>query len=207
VGVYERRIRERQLRRRAILEAAKEVFLEKGFEASRMEDIAERCELGKGTIYFYFRNKEELYLALLQEGVNELFERIEKRLEEEGEPEEVLKRVGEEFWNFYEDNRAFFRLFVFGRRKVFSFIPEEVLQSNVERGRKYLQRFSDLLKKGIEEGSFKKDDPWRLAVLCWALMIGVLFLYDDEIHRGMISLGSKELKEASLEFCLRGLKA
>jgi len=54
MGVYERRIRERQLRRRAILEAAKEVFLEKGFEASRMEDIAERCELGKGTIYFYF---------------------------------------------------------------------------------------------------------------------------------------------------------
>jgi len=205
MGVYERRIRERQLRRRAILEAAKEVFLDKGFEASRMEEIAKRCELGKGTIYFYFRSKEELYLALLQEGVNELFERIEKKLEEEGEPEEVLKRVGEEFWNFYEDNKAFFRLFVFGRRKV-SFIPEEVLQSNVERGRKYLQRFSNLLKKGIEEGSFKKDDPWRLAVLCWAIMIGALFLYDDDIHRGMIRLESRELKEAVLEFCLRGLK-
>lgn len=205
MGVYDRRVRERELRRRAILEAAKEVFLEKGFESARMEDIAERCELGKGTLYFYFRSKEELYLALLQEGVNELFERIENKLEEEGEVEEVLRKVGEEFWNFYEDNKAFFRLFVFGRRRV-SFIPEEVRRSNVNRGIRYLQRFSELLKKGIEKGSFREDDPWRLAVLCWALMVGALFLYDDEIHRGMIGLGSKELREAVLDFCLRGLK-
>ncbi len=206
MGVRERHRRERELRRRAILEAAKEVFLEKGFEASRMEDIAERCELGKGTLYFYFRSKEDLYLALLQEGVNELFGRIEKKLEEGGEVEEVLRRVGEEFWNFYEDNKAFFRLFVFGRRRL-SFIPEELGRSNVERGMRYLQRFSELLEKGIEKGTFKKDDPWKLALLCWALMMGALFLYDDDIHRSMMKLSSKELKEAILEFCLRGLKA
>jgi AcrR family transcriptional regulator len=64
MGTRERRERERENRRSQILNAAKEIFMSKGFRAATMEDIAQKVELSPGTIYTYFKNKEELYVAL-----------------------------------------------------------------------------------------------------------------------------------------------
>lgn len=61
-----RRERERQTRHVEIVEAACNVFAEKGFERATLEEIAERAEYGKGTLYNYFKNKEDLYAASMQ---------------------------------------------------------------------------------------------------------------------------------------------
>lgn len=60
-----RKERERILRRTEILAAAMEVFSEKGFSRATLEEIAERAEFGKGTLYNYFANKEELFEAVI----------------------------------------------------------------------------------------------------------------------------------------------
>ena len=63
-----RRERERELRRQAMLAAALAVFAEKGYDGATVDEIAERAEFGKGTIYNYFpEGKDALFLALLQE--------------------------------------------------------------------------------------------------------------------------------------------
>mgnify|MGYP006293938867 FL=1 len=61
MGIYERKRREREQRRAQILEAAKKVFSSKGFNSATMEEIAGEAELSPGTLYIYFKNKEELH--------------------------------------------------------------------------------------------------------------------------------------------------
>ena len=60
MGIQERKEREKERRRQQIMVAAKRVFSEKGFNKATMEDIAHEAELSPGTLYLYFKNKEEL---------------------------------------------------------------------------------------------------------------------------------------------------
>jgi AcrR family transcriptional regulator len=60
MSIEERKQREREERVRIILEAAKGLFARQGFQETSMSDIAEACELGKATLYYYFPTKEEL---------------------------------------------------------------------------------------------------------------------------------------------------
>ena len=65
MGTRDRRAREKVGRREAILKAAKEVFARKGLLASTIDDVAQRAEVAKGTIYLHFKAKEDLFKALL----------------------------------------------------------------------------------------------------------------------------------------------
>ena len=64
MGIQERKQRERERRRQQIIVAAKRVFSERGFSKTTMEDIAREAELSPGTLYLYFKNKDELYASL-----------------------------------------------------------------------------------------------------------------------------------------------
>jgi AcrR family transcriptional regulator len=73
-----RKRRERQRRQRQIMRAAKRVFAAKGFSRSTMEDIARAAELSPGTLYLYFRNKDELYASLSLEVIEHLLHQLTK---------------------------------------------------------------------------------------------------------------------------------
>ena len=64
MGIQERKEREKERRRQQIMVAAKRVFTEKGFSSATMEDIAAKAELSAGTLYLYFKSKDELYASL-----------------------------------------------------------------------------------------------------------------------------------------------
>ena len=66
MGIQERREREKEQRRNEILDAAEKVFFSKGFNNATMDEVAETAELSKGTLYLYFKNKEDLYFAITQ---------------------------------------------------------------------------------------------------------------------------------------------
>jgi AcrR family transcriptional regulator len=69
MGITERKERERLQRREEIITAAEKVFFSRGFEHSTMDDIAAQAELSKGTLYLYFRNKEDLHLAVARKAI------------------------------------------------------------------------------------------------------------------------------------------
>ncbi len=65
MGIFERRIRERRQRRHQIMEAAELVFQEQGFTNATLVEIADNAEVSPGTIYLYFKNKEDIFLSLI----------------------------------------------------------------------------------------------------------------------------------------------
>ena len=72
MGVAERREREKEQRRQAILDAAEHLFFKKGVEDTTMDDVAEAAEFSKGTLYLYFKNREDIYHGIYHRGMEVL---------------------------------------------------------------------------------------------------------------------------------------
>lgn len=120
--ILSRRERERQMRRRAMLEAAQAVFAEKGYAQATLEEIAERAEFGKGTLYNYFEGgKEEILLATFET----LFDEIQKLIDEVLSAENTKGRSLREI--FYELVITSFRFFL-KRENLFFILMKEEMQ-------------------------------------------------------------------------------
>ncbi|HMU84654.1 MAG TPA: TetR/AcrR family transcriptional regulator, partial [Leptospiraceae bacterium] len=116
MGVQERKEREKAQRRTSILDAARQIIKEKPYDSIIMEDIANRLELSRATLYLYFKNKEEIYATLLTLGMRELQAGYDKALKNPSQdPMENLVKCAFEFFTFYMSNHHYFDLLVTNR--------------------------------------------------------------------------------------------
>lgn len=100
VGSDQRRTRRKESRPNELLEAALEVFVERGFAATRLEDVASRAGVSKGTLYLYFKNKEELFKAVVRSGILPVIERAEGLVGQfRGSASELLRSVVKGIWS------------------------------------------------------------------------------------------------------------
>jgi AcrR family transcriptional regulator len=81
-------------KRQQIIDGARRVFIDKGFDAASMNDITREAGVSKGTIYVYFANKEELFEALIEEERGTIFRNLYEALEQTGDLRETLVRFG-----------------------------------------------------------------------------------------------------------------
>lgn len=97
MGSAERREREKEERRQAILSRARSLFLEKGYNAVTLDDLAAACELAKGTLYLYFPSKAEILGTLTLSVPRDLSARFGQALAESLEPADTLARMGQHY--------------------------------------------------------------------------------------------------------------
>src|SRR5512136_2342491 len=100
VGTAERREREKQERNDAIMDAALEVFAEKGLKNSTVDDVAEKAELSKGTLYLYFKSKEHLFFAIDMRAARLLRERFEEAAQSETTGSAKVRAIGRAYVQF-----------------------------------------------------------------------------------------------------------
>ncbi|HSQ31721.1 MAG TPA: TetR/AcrR family transcriptional regulator [Gemmatimonadaceae bacterium] len=144
-------------RPRQILEAAREVFGEHGLAAARLDDIAKRAGLSKGTIYLYFPNKEELFREMVRQMVVSQIEQGEQELSAMNEAAtEVLTQFLRSYWRFIRSPQ-FAPLFRLIHAEIHSFpdlarfYAEEVI-ARVHR------LIAAIITRGIETGEFRQLD-------------------------------------------------
>lgn len=101
----------KEFRTAELLEAARRVFAKKGFHAATVDDIAAAAGVAKGTVYLYYRSKQEVYWAALEHGITELHNEIQTRLEAEESPENKVRAFIEIKIRYFELNRDFFRIY------------------------------------------------------------------------------------------------
>jgi AcrR family transcriptional regulator len=92
---------------RRIIDAAVQLFAERPYHEVRMEDIAARAQVAKGTLYLHYQDKEDLFLGVLNDGMLALVERIESSLKAEMPPEEKLLVMNRESFRYFERNHFF----------------------------------------------------------------------------------------------------
>src|SRR5262245_10107384 len=109
MAVAERRLREKEARRQQILDAARDLFFQQGFDSTTIEEIAERTELSKGAIYLHFPSKEEIYITLMLEGSEILFEMMKESVSGDLPADTLLRRLGQSYFRFYREYTGYFR--------------------------------------------------------------------------------------------------
>jgi AcrR family transcriptional regulator len=92
---------------RRIIDAAVQLFAERPYHEVRMEDIAARAKVAKGTLYLHYKDKEDLFVGIMNDGLQGLVERIEESLSEEMPPEEKLLVMNRESFRYFERNHYF----------------------------------------------------------------------------------------------------
>jgi AcrR family transcriptional regulator len=110
MGVKERREREEHLRLDAILVAAQDVFTRSGYQAARMEDIAEAAEVAKGTLYYYFKSKDEIFAHLLEQESRKVLIEVRRRIPATSSFREALEQTVLFYLEYFEANRGFLKM-------------------------------------------------------------------------------------------------
>src|SRR5688572_829787 len=102
-----RKERQRLDRRQYVLEAAEAVFARRGFHETSVEEIARAAEYATGTVYLYFKSKEELFVAILEEKLRELIDSVRQRSTAESDPILGLRQVVQAQLEYFDAHRTF----------------------------------------------------------------------------------------------------
>jgi AcrR family transcriptional regulator len=112
VGVKERREREEQARLEEIFRSAESVFARKGYHETHMDDIAETAELAKGTLYYYFKSKDEIFCRLLERESKKVFAAVKILLDENDSFYRTLEKVVNFYVEYFQANPGFLKMFL-----------------------------------------------------------------------------------------------
>ena len=145
-------------RKKLILEEAARLFSAKRFDEVLMDDIAHQAGVGKGTIYTYFADKEELYFAVVFEGIRRLNEQLQRKANRQQNPEDELRRMVHAIVSFFSQNRFFFRLMSHEDGKSEGGRGENRKRWREER-RIQLAAIERVLQNGAEQGVFSVENP------------------------------------------------
>lgn len=178
MGIPERRKREKEHRRNAIIDAAERVFFSKGVDVATMDDVAEEAELSKGTLYLYFKSKEDLYLAITKRGLEILTNMFEKAIKKFKLGIDKIQAIGKAYCEFSKKHPDYFHALIFFDSQIKDFTDEHPNAKDCEeQGEKALGVCADALKHGIEDGSIRSEiNPKKAAVILWGQSTGILQL-------------------------------
>jgi len=185
MGPTARRAREKENLRRAILDAARDLFEGSDYQSVSIRKIADRIEYSPTAIYLYFKDKREIVLSLMQEG----FHLLEQRLQavDDGDLLSRMYRASEVYMQFALDEPKYYKL-------MFQVDDEELARMCVETsaGDKAFGYLVGLIVEGQQAGMLRTDvEPLLLAHSVWAAMHGAVSLVlaqrmnklPDEMHR------------------------
>jgi AcrR family transcriptional regulator len=178
MGIVERREREKEQRRNDIIDAAERVFFSKGRATATMDDVAEEAELSKGTLYLYFKSKEELYLAIHLRGLGILKKMFAEAVAKKETGIEKTRAVGEAYYQFYLDQPDYFNALIY-----FESLEQAMQEENpvanecIMEGINTLNILVEAINIGIKDGTIRPDvDPVKMAHILWGYTSGLIQL-------------------------------
>lgn len=149
----------------SIQDATMRVIARKGMAAATMQEIAEEAGVAKGTIYLYFRDRDELVERTFETAMEKLFARADEALDRDIPFEEKLRAVMSAQLEFFSQNREFFRLYLSLRMPEGTPAQQRRQQRACHpRYRQRIDKLSAVLKQAIERGELREIDPDRLAL-------------------------------------------
>jgi AcrR family transcriptional regulator len=158
-----------QRRRGQIITAARKVFAHKGYRCTKTEDIADELGVGKGTLYRYFKDKRDLFLAVDQEGFGRL-EELAEPVYHLSDPRERLKALVKLFYEFFDKERDLIEIMMQMRSE----FKDEYQLSFSQDHSKHVGRLADTLREGVAKGYFRQMDVVMAAKAIGAMLHGTL---------------------------------
>jgi len=198
--------RRKQARPQEILDAALACFAERGFAASRMDDIAERAGVTKGTIYLYFENKDAVFKALVRESIGaQLATVLENVRAYEGPSRELLRLILTVLGQFARtSDRVVLPKILIAEAGNFPELVRFYREEIIDKG---LSVMSGAIARGIERGEFRNVNPQHAARLCIAPILLAIFWRTTFAQFDAKPYDYQGFVETHLDVLLRGLAA
>ena len=175
-------------KRKRIMEAAVDIFSGKLFHQVKMDEIATRAGVGKGTLYLYFDSKEELFRQSFQHAVDLYYTKLKESLDSESDSREKLKKLVYLHVSLLQEHLKLIYLLV-GQ----SMAPPLIFQEEVSKARnKLLSLLEGIIAHGIEQGEFRPLDP---ALAARAYLGGIISFLHDSLHEGADMGSGAEVSE------------
>ena len=188
------------------MQAALEVFGERGLAAARLDDVAKRAGLSKGTIYLYFPNKEELFREMVRHTVVSQIEKREQLVNDSsGSATDLLVHFMRDHWKFIRTAQfaPLFRLIhaeIQNFPDLARFYGEEV----VARGQRLL---AGIVSKGIESGEFRDVDPTVIArMLAGGFLMHGMWCSHRDCFTSVAKKTDDQVLDELIEFYLHAIK-
>ncbi|MCP4673116.1 MAG: TetR/AcrR family transcriptional regulator [Desulfobacula sp.] len=173
MGVKERKALERQNRKNQILDAARNLLFSSGIDSVSINKISKEAELGVGTIYFYFKNKEQIFAALQKEGLALLFSTILKISKTGVSQEEKLRQIALSYYNFSKEHKNYFDLINYFLISPATFFEPDLKNQIDMSGNKILLIIQNIVDKGTEQKVFKEQDCQKFSIMFWGTLHGL----------------------------------
>jgi AcrR family transcriptional regulator len=163
----------------AIITAAEKLFVEQGYHATRVSEVARLADVSIGSIYVHYENKEGLYGALIERALDIQALYVDAVLDSEEIPDiEKVIALGEAYLQFFREHPDHFQMLMLPGDS----IPEEAARSPLakqiaQRGSAQRAKLARAIANCVEAGVMREDvDPERAANFCWAAWNGVIGL-------------------------------
>jgi AcrR family transcriptional regulator len=179
-------------KRKLIVQTAVKLFSEQPFHKVRLDDVAEAAGVGKGTVYIYFKNKEELYYSLVYEGFAEMVDRVkDKASRAVMSGPDKLQMIIADIVDYGIKHPQFFEVL----RTVG--IPDATTSWDAKR-KTLAEVIADAVRQGVAEGEFVESHPERIGLYVMA-MVRAVMLYGPKVE------DIQELTEHITGIILRGI--
>jgi AcrR family transcriptional regulator len=207
MAMSDRKEREKEMRRKDIVDTAERLFFKKGYEKITMANIAEGAELARSTLYLYFKNKKEIYLAISIRGTEILNEMLKEYYEKGETGLEKVKLLMTAFYRFYKEYPDYYDV----NWSSYKVLIDHDLPKMEEIKRIRMEGFSlfgKALQEGMEDKSIRSDlDPVKANLVLASSMQNAFNLPPTiKLHLENNNLTHEELIEYTVDMMVRSLK-
>lgn len=169
---------EKEFRSQKIIESAKKLFSEKGFQGTKIGMITSDAGLSPAAFYLYFKNKFQVYRTISIIGTSILAEMIQSALSIEHDNSfDKIKALAGAYFNFYDQEREYYDIISvlhLGQKEFFK--DNDLVPQLENQSLNLLKVLESIIQEGIKRKEFRKVDAWRTAVTLWGMMDGVLIM-------------------------------
>ena len=190
------------IKKTEIIETAMKVFVENDYDGTSMDEVALKSGIAKGTIYLYFKNKQQLFVEVIRE----LMRRFEIVIYDAADykSEDIYKKMSHiinAMLNFIETNEKYFNMM----ERQFHIIGKTIKKNQIEKMNesriKMMDIFAKIVREGIEKKIFRKINPEVAALVLFTIITAFSKL-------NLFTTGKKAVKEKSneiMEFFMKGV--
>ena len=208
VGLLERRVKEKDSRKKLILRSARSLFFKKGFNKVTVDEIAKSAELGKGSIYLYFDSKEEIYAQILLSDIDNFNRRVSVLLEKGSSATDLLTEFSYIYIDFFLNDGELFRiLMAYMLQPAKMNLPEKLNAQILNANASSINVIGQILQLGVDAKEFSAEvNVKQNQNALWGLLNGIISLY---IFSGAQTKRKERIYSTTnlaLEIFIKGLK-
>lgn len=204
MGIKERKEKQKDTLRREIMTAARELFVEHGYDSVSMRKVADKIEYSPTTIYLYFKDKKDLLINICEETFAHLHQSLEKIENASGDPLVCLKKGMRAYIEFGLQHPSDYTMVFITSPGSYDEELAEEYKFEGSMGQRAFSHLENMVTQCIQQGKIKKGDPATISQTIWASLHGLTSLLIG--HKDFPFVAQDKLINSVINTMVKGLQ-